>query len=247
MEFQQSSKFILNNENPNAAISKGLSIMGGSSSITINNTIYLYGFSRTMTTMTNKNISSNLWSIVANEVAINTPLTSLAVSAVSSDFGNRTINATQQESNANAFLPYLPYSLGVASNNLDEIIIFTISVYDHFAKILSNGSESVNQQFNVTNGKSTTALFSVFKFNITSRNGWSNVAPQSTDVPMHRKEHSATLSLPDTNNVYIFGGVNATLPQNDFWSYSISSSRWKKLLLPNNIKSRCGHSASMLR
>lgn len=247
MEFQQSPKLILNNENPNTATSKGLSIMGGSSSVTINNTIYLYGFSKPMATMINRNISSNLWSIVSDEVATNMPLTSLAVSAVSSDFGNQAINGIQQESYANAFFPYLPYSPGVASNSLDEIIIFTTSIYDHFAKISSNVSESGNQQFNATNDKNTTALFSVYKFNLNSRNGWSNIAPLSTDVPFYRQEHSVTLSLPDTGNIYIFGGVNTIEPQNDFWSYSISSSRWKKLLIPNNIISRCGHSASMLR
>lgn len=247
MEFQQTPKLIINNENPNTATSKGLSVMGGSSSITINNTIYLYGFSKSMTTMINRNVSSSLWSIVANEVATNAPLTSLYVSAVSSGFGNQTINGTQQESNASASLPYLPYSPGVVFNNLDEIIIFTTSVYDHFVKVSSNGSKSSNQQLNTTNDKSTIALFSVFKFDLNSRNGWTNIVPKSTDVPFHRQEHSVTLSLPDADNVYIFGGVNDTLPQSDFWSYSMSSSRWKKLLVPNDIKPRCGHSASMLR
>ncbi|CEP12254.1 hypothetical protein [Parasitella parasitica] len=236
MEFQQSPKWISTNENPNTASSKGLSIIGGSSAITINNTIYLYGFGRFKTALADKNITSNLWSISSNEIITNTPLTPLATSIVPSNWDKNARNDTQQILDSDVSQPYLPYSLGVAINNLDRIAIFAATVSE----------QRVESTLNESNSSSISVQLSVFQFNVRTRNGWSKVESISTDKPLYRKEHSVTLSSLNSDNVYIFGGKNTTNPQNDFWIYSLSSSIWKNLAIPNNVKSRCGHTASML-
>ncbi|KAL9540646.1 hypothetical protein MBANPS3_009562 [Mucor bainieri] len=237
MDTQQSPKWISNNENPNTAISKGVSMMGGSCSVTINNTVYLYGFSKpTSATSFSKNITSNVWSTLSNEIASNTPLTSLTVSSV-------LINSTSQ--NVSDLQPYLPFAQGVASKSLDEVIAFGISVQDQFAmESLNQNSSSLHQ--NTTDEAPNTIPFSVYRFDVKKRGRWTQIAPSSSTVaPAYRREHSITSSL-NRDTVYLFGGVSSTHPQHDFWTYSLLNFQWKKLEIPSDIKPRCGHTASMM-
>ncbi|KAI8646708.1 hypothetical protein BD408DRAFT_428407 [Parasitella parasitica] len=232
MEFQQSPKWMSSNENPNTASSKGISIIGSSSAITINNTIYLYGFSRSKTATINKNITSSVWPISSNEIITGTPLTPLVSSIVSSNWDNQATNDTQPTLENGAFQPYLPDSFGVPANRLDGIAIFTTAMDEQRDKNGRNYSIPVQ--------------LSVFQFDVRTKNGWLKVESTTTDIPLYRKEHSVALSSLNSNDVYIFGGRNTTSPQNDFWMYFLSSSMWKKLYVPTSIKPRCGHTASML-
>ncbi|CAO0797236.1 unnamed protein product [Mucor circinelloides] len=235
MDSQQSPKWISNKENPNAAISKGVSIMEGSCSITVNNTIYLYGFSRPTTASFSRNITSNVWSIASNEMLSNMPLTPLVVNSVPSNMTSHSVSDLQ---------PYLPYSQGIASYNLDDMIIFAPSIQDQFDVKLWDNSSSL-QQRNSTVGTLSTIPFLVYKFDMRGKSNWTRITSSTTVGPVYRKEHSITSSL-NRDRVYLFGGVDSTQPQNDFWTYSLLNFEWKKQVVPSNIRPRCGHTASIL-
>ncbi|KAK4514924.1 negative regulator of the PHO system [Mucor velutinosus] len=235
MDSQQSPKWISNNENPNTAISKGVSIVEGARSVAINNTIYVYGFSKPTAASFNKNITSNVWSIASNEVVSNTPLTSLAVSNVSSNTTNHSTSDLQ---------PYLPYAQGVASNRSDEVIVFALSVQEQLSMEPWIRTSS-SLRGNATDEASNAIPFSVFKFDLIKRGHWTEIASSSTVAPVYRKEHSIT-SSSSKDTVYLFGGVNSTHSQQDFWTYSLLDFQWKKLDIPSTIKPRCGHTVSML-
>ncbi|KAI8068576.1 hypothetical protein BC940DRAFT_31645 [Gongronella butleri] len=72
-------------------------------------------------------------------------------------------------------------------------------------------------------------------------------ADQLAPAPLERYWHTATLNA-DHTSVYVFGGMNMTGATNDFWQYDMQSNAWQSLTLPTIWwKSRCGHTASMLR
>lgn len=223
------------NKNPNDIISgrKGLSSFQGISSVTLNNTIYIYGND-------GKNATTNIYFISSKDVSNNKPPNTMKSATPSLQRDAIISNNIQSEE------PVLFYSPGVPLESTDEILVFASLQLTNNATLSS---------VNATNTTDTTIstipqLMQVFKFGLTSGYTWSLIPKKSTGdlMPVHRQEHSISLSLPNKDNVYLFGGADDnSLARNDFWIYSLKKFQWKQLVLPATVETRCGHTSTMLK
>jgi hypothetical protein len=198
-----------------------ISSISSISSATVNNTIFLYGGE-----LGKEIYNENVWTISPKDILTNSPPTLLM---------------TRQNE---ILYPNLNLSPGG--------VIINNSIITTCSNMTSSASVNVNN--NTATVPNYISICSIDLSNKSKNNTWSIIPPSSLS-PAIRREYSVTATR-DTLQLYLFGGEQTTANissqqsnnNNDFWSYSIESQLWNRLVSPfNNNVSRCGHTASMLR
>jgi hypothetical protein len=230
--------------NPDNILSsrKRLSSFQSISSVTLNNTIYIYGNDDGR----NPTASTKVGFISSKDVYNSKPPSIIKSTAPSLQ------RNTTSSSNVLPEEPTLVYSPGIPLDSTDEILVFASSrLADNAAIPTSANATNAFNQTTLSNSTTTQSSQSMkaFKFGLSSNQTWSLIHSESEQelVPVYRQGHSLSLSLPSKDNVYLFGGVNDSLAQNDFWIYSLKEFQWRKLVLPTTVVPRCGHTSTMLK
>jgi hypothetical protein len=219
--------------------SKRLSFYHDISSVTLNNTIYIYGNNGKNTTAITK------VGFISSKDVYNSKPPSTVQPAASSPQNNTNSNSMLSEE------PILFYSPGIPLYSTDEILVFASSpLLDGTSLSAANATNTTNAS-SLTNGttQNLQQFMKAFKFGLSSGHSWSLIPSryEAESTPIYRQEHSISLSLPNQDSAYMFGGVNNSLAQNDFWMYSLIEFQWKKLALPTIVTTRCGHTSTMLK
>jgi hypothetical protein len=197
----------------------------GLSSVTINNTIYVYGGRPSQN-------NTNVWSIKTEDILNNSPATPLTIKLNNSISGSN--------------IPNLQYAPGAALNN-DTMIIFSGDVGTNISIQASNTTVDDHLSIYLFDLKSDSNAWSTVSSTL---NGSIPSIRRDYSVSITLDKQKVYLFGGTTENRNNSASSTAIAPtvQNDFWVFYTNSFLWERLASPyNNNTTRCGHTASMLR
>lgn len=128
-------------------------------------------------------------------------------------------------------------------------LIYTSLQYTANNSLLAFGGHLSEQDITITNNQEPEYL-RYYAFNLESLK-WTplqkkrdnNTHSAAIDgSPLDRFWHTTVM---DNAFIYLYGGMNTTGGINDFWKYDIFLDQWRAIDL--NVKSRCGHTSTMIR
>lgn len=207
----------------NDIFSKNLSI-AGLSSVTINNTIYIYG---------GQTFDTNIWAITAKDVSNDIPPSPLV-----SRQNNR---GSDGISNGDRNWPNLHYAPGVSVDSDSILVISGGSTTPGSNGVTLNDTQLLIYSFDLKLNKTWDPV------QLSSN---ASIPSARRDFTVTAADKDAVYLFGGRNTVYS-AVTNTTTPestmQNDFWVYYTKYFLWEKLISPyNNTTTRCGHTASML-
>lgn len=202
----------------------------GLSAITTNDTIYLYGGKTSEATYNN-----NVWYMSLKDIPLNASPTLL-------------------ESRQND----LTLAAGVIVNQ--SIIAVCSNATTAVASIIANSTRSGN-----TTATLSTLSICSFDLNAATVNNTWTILPSDYSTRPSVRDKYAIAATPAQSQIFVFGGQQLVNLQqanqtessgvalqsretDNFWKYNVQSTQWSRLPSPfTDQRSRCGHTATMLR